>query len=159
MATHSSVLAWRIPGTREPDGLPSMGSHRVRHDWNDLAAAAAVARPFCCCSVYESCPTLCDPMDCNTPGFPVLHYLPECTQIHIHWVCDAISNHLILCCSLLLLLSIFPSIKVFSNELALFIRWPNYCNFSFSISPSSEYSGLISFRIDLFDLAVQETLI
>ena len=69
------------------------------------------------------------------------------------------SNHLILCHPLLLLPLIFPSIRVFSNELALFIRWPNYCNFSFSISPPSEYSGLISFRIDLFDLAVQETLI
>ena len=67
------------------------------------------------------------------------------------------SNHLILCCPLFLLPSIFPSIRVFSNELALHIRWPKYC--SFSISPSSEYSGLISFRIDKFDLlAVQETL-
>ena len=71
-----------------------------------------------------------------------------------------LSNHLILCCSLLLLLSIFPSIRVFFNELALCIRWPNYCNLSFSISPSSEYSGLISFRIDWFDLlAAQGTLI
>ena len=69
------------------------------------------------------------------------------------------SNHLILCHPLLLLPSIFPSIRVFSNESALHIRWPNYWNFSFSISPSNEYSGLISFRTDLFDLlAVQETL-
>ena len=68
------------------------------------------------------------------------------------------SNHLILCCPLLLLPSVFPSIKVFSNESALHIRWPKYWSFSFSISPSNEYSGLISFRIDGFDLAVQRTL-
>ena len=68
------------------------------------------------------------------------------------------SNHLLLCRPLLFLLSIFPSIRVFSNELALCIRWPKYWNFSFSISPSSEYSGLISFRIDWFDLAVPGTL-
>ena len=69
-----------------------------------------------------------------------------------------LSNHLILCCPLLLL-SIFPSIKVFSNELAVYIRWPNYWSFSFSISPSNEHLGLISFRIDWFDLlAVQRTL-
>ena len=68
------------------------------------------------------------------------------------------SNHLILCCSLLLLPSIFPSIRVFSNESVLHIRWPEYWNFSFSISPSSEYSGLISFITDLFDLAVQGSL-
>ena len=70
-----------------------------------------------------------------------------------------LSNHLIICCPLLLLPSIFPSIKVFSNESALCIRWPKYWSFSFSISPSNEYSGLISFRIDWFDLLdVQETL-
>ena len=69
------------------------------------------------------------------------------------------SNHLILCCPLLLLSSIFPSIRVFSNESVLRIRWPKYCSFSFSISPSNEYSGLISFTIDWFDLlAVQGTL-
>ena len=70
-----------------------------------------------------------------------------------------LSNHLILCCPLLLLPSIFPSIRVFPNELALHIRWPNYWSFSFSCSPSNEYSGLISFRIDWFDLlAAQGTL-
>ena len=68
------------------------------------------------------------------------------------------SNHLILCCPLLLRPSIFPSIRVFSKESILHIRWPKYCSFSFSISPSSEYSGLISFRIDRFDLAVQGTI-
>ena len=104
MATHSSVLAWRISGTGEPGGLPSMGSHRVGHNWSDLASAAAAA------------------------------------------------NHLILWHPLLLLASIFPSIRVFSNESVLCIRWPKYWSFSYSISPSNEYSGLISFRIDWFDL-------
>ena len=96
-------------------------------------------------------------MDCSMPGFPVYHQLPEFTQTHIHWVSDACSN-LILCCPLLLLPSIFPSIRVLSNESVLQIRWPKYWSFSFSISPSNEYSGLISFRMDWFDdLAVQGT--
>ena len=96
-------------------------------------------------------------MDCKMPGFPVLHYLPEFAQAHVHWVDDA-TNHLILC-PLLLLPSVFPRIRVFSNESVLHIRWPKYWSFSFSISPSNEYSGLISFRIDWFDLlAVQGIL-
>ena len=97
-------------------------------------------------------------MNCSTPGFPVLHYLLEFAQTHVHWVVMP-SNHLILCCPLLLLPSFFPSIRTFSNESALRIRWPKYWSFSFSISPSNEYSGLISFTIDWFDLlAVQRTL-
>ena len=110
-------------------------------------------------SVAQSCPTLCDSMDCNTSGLPVHHQLPEFTQTHVHWVSVMPSNHLILCCPLLLLPSIFPSIRVFSNESALRIGWPKYWCFSFSISPSNEYSGLISFRMDWLDLlAVQGTL-
>ena len=101
--------------------------------------------------VTQSCPTLCDPMACSTPGFPVHHQLPELAQTHVHGVNDAI-NHLILCRLLLLLPSIFPSIRVFSSESVLCIRWPKYWSFSFSISPSSEYSGLIFFRMDWFDL-------
>ena len=98
-------------------------------------------------------------MDCSTPGFPILHHLPEFAQTHVHRVDDAI-HHLILCRPLLLLPSIFSSIKVFSNELTLLhIRWPQYWSFSFSISLSNEYSGLISFRMDWFDLlVVQGTL-
>ena len=109
-----------------------------------------------CCLFSESCPTLCYPVNCSTPGFPVLHYLPEFVQImSIELVMP--SCHLILCCPLLLLPSIFPSIRVFSNELAPCIRWPKYWSFSFSISPFSEY--LISFRIVWFNLlAVQGTL-
>ena len=105
--------------------------------------------------VAQLCPTICDPMDCSMPGFPVLHYLLEFAQImSIESV--MLSNHLILCHPHFLLPSIFPSIRVFSSELALSIRWPKYWSFSFSISLSNEYSGLISFRIDWFDLhAVQ----
>ena len=105
-----------------------------------------------------SCLTLCDPMDCSMPGFPVLHCLLEFPQTHIHWVIDAIQpSHPLL--PLLLLPSISPSIRVFSNKSALCIRWLKYWSFSFSISSSNEYSGLISFRIDKFDiLAIQKTL-
>ena len=106
----------------------------------------------------KSCPTLCNPMDCSTPGFPVLHHLLELAQIHVHSGNDAIQpSHL--CCPLLLLPPIPPSIRVFSNESALFMRWPKYWSFSFNISPSNEHPGLISFRMDWFDLfAVQRTL-
>ena len=107
---------------------------------------------------------LFNPMDCSTPGSSVLHYLSEFPQImSIQSVMPA--NHLILCHPLLLLPSIFssikvfPSIKVFSSESALCIRWPKYWSFTFSTSPSNEYSGLIFLRIDWFDLlAVQGTL-
>ena len=104
------------------------------------------------------CLALCDPVDCSTPGFPVLHYLLDLLKLmSIESVMP--SNLLISCRPLLLLPLIFPTIRVFSNESALCIRWSKYWSFSFSISPSNEYSGLISFRIDWFDLlAVQGTL-
>ena len=97
-------------------------------------------------------------MDYSTPGLSVHHHSQSLFKLtSIESVMP--SNHLILCCPLLLLLSIFPSIRVFSNESALRIRWPKYWNFSFSISPSNEYSGLISFRVGCLDLlAVQGTL-
>jgi len=101
-------------------------------------------------SVAQSCPTLCDPMDFSMPGLPVHHQLPEFTQIHVYWVGDAI-QHLILCSPLLLPLSIFPSIRVFSNESVFHIRWLKYWSFSFSISPSNEYSGLIFFRTSILE--------
>ena len=94
-------------------------------------------------------------MNCSTPGFPVIHDLPEFVQTPVHWVSDAIQLF-ILCCPLLLLLSTFPSIRIFSDEPDLHIRWPKY--WSFTISPSNEYSGLISFRMDWLDLTVQGTL-
>ena len=98
-------------------------------------------------------------MDCSMPGFPVLCQLLELTQTHVHDELVMSSNHLILCHSLLLLSSIFPSIRVFSDESVLCIRWSKYWSFYFSISPSNEYSGLISFTVDWLDLlAVQGTL-
>ena len=108
-------------------------------------------------SVAQLCPAFCDPMDCSTPGLPLHHQLLEFTQTNVHWVVP--SNHFILCCPLLLPPSIFLSIRVFSNDSLIHIRWPKYWSFSFSISPSNEYSGLISFRMDWIDLlAVQGTL-
>ena len=95
------------------------------------------------------------PMDCSTPGFPVHHQLLELAQTHVHWVSDAIQQSY----SFLFLPSIFPSIRVFSEESVRYIRWPKSWSFSFSISLSNKYSGLISFRIDWLDLlAVQGTL-
>ena len=108
---------------------------------------------------------LCNPLDCSTPGFPVHHQLQELVQIHVHQARDTIHQasdaiyqasdaiqpfHPL--SSLLLLPSVFPSIRVFSNESVLHIRWPNYWSFSFNISPYNEYSGLISFRVDWMDL-------
>ena len=101
--------------------------------------------------------TLCNPLDCNLPGFPVLYHLHELAETHVHWVSDAIQPSIL--CHPLLPASIFPSIRVFSNELALCITWPKYWSFSISFSPSNEYLGLISFRMDWLDLlAVQGTL-
>ena len=113
---------------------------------------------MCCCSVPKSHLTLCHPKDCSTTGSSVLHFFLEFAQIHVHWVSDAIwPSHSLLPSSLLP--SIFPSIRFFSNEFALWIRWPKYRSFSFSRSPSNEYSDLISFRMDWFDLlSVQEIL-
>ena len=108
-------------------------------------------------SVAQSCLALWDPMNRSTPGLLVHHQLSSLRLTSIESVMP--SSHLILCCPLLLLPSIFPSIRVFSNESALQIRWPKYWNFNFNISPSNEYSGLISFRMDWLDLlVVQGTL-
>ena len=111
----------------------------------------------CCCSATKLCPNLCDPMGCSPPRSSVLHY---------HWKLlkfmsiksVMLSNHLILCCPLLLPPSIFPSIRVFSSESVLLFSWLKYWIFSSSISPSNVYSGLISFRMDCFALlAVQDS--
>ena len=98
-----------------------------------------------CCSVTKSCPTICNPMDSSMPGFPIFQSLLKLMSIESVMP----TNHLILFCLLLLLLSIFPSIRVFSKDLTLHIRWPKYWSLSFSISPSNKYSGLISFRMQL----------
>ena len=108
-------------------------------------------------SVAQSCPTLCYPMDCSQASLSITNFRSLLKLMSIKSVMP--SNHLILCRPLLLLPSIFPSIRVFSNESLLQIRWPKYWSFSFNISPSNEYSGLIFFRMDLLDLlAVQGTL-
>ena len=109
-------------------------------------------------SVAQSCPTLCDPMNRSMPGFPVFTISRRLLKLMSTELMMP-SNHLIPCHPLLLMPSILSSIKVFSNQSVLRIRQPKYWSFSFSISPSNEYSGLISFRIDYFDLlAVQGTL-
>ena len=104
-----------------------------------------------CCSVAQSCPTLCDPVDCSTPGFPSMLKLMSIESVMP-------SNHLVLCHFLLLLPSIFPSIRVFSSESALHIRWPKYWSFRVSISPSNEYSELISFRTDVIAISFSSAI-
>ena len=123
-----------------------------------ISLKAQLMLPVQFSSVAQSCPALCDPMNHSTPGLPVYHQLLEPTQTHAHWVGDAIqpTEPLRL---LLLPPSIFPSIRAFSKESVLHIRWPKYWSFSFSISPYNEYSELISLRNNWFDLlAVQGTL-
>ena len=145
-------------------GIKHLHAFRVVCNFNVSLSASSVLTPTILLkqcsyiSVTQSCPTLCNPRDCRTPGFPVHHQLLEFAQTHVHWVGDAIQpSHPLLI--LLLLPSIFPSIRVFPNESALHIRWPEYWSFSFSISSSNECLGLISFRMDWFDLlAVQGTL-
>ena len=122
-----------------------------------LASKWTTTYMSCCCSVAKSCPNLCNPMDYSMPGYPVSHYLWEFPQMYVHWVGDAIQpSHLLSAPSPTFNL---PSIRVFSNESVLRIRWPKYWSFSFSISPYNEYSRLISFRMDWLDvLVVQRTL-
>ena len=109
-------------------------------------------------SVAQLCPSLCNPVNRSMPGLPVHHQLPEFTQTQFHRADDAIQpSHPL--SSLLLLPPILPGIRVFSNQSTFHMRWPKYWSFSFSITPSNECSGLISFRMDWFDLlAVQGTL-
>ena len=133
-------------------------SSKSSHDADAAGLGTILWKPLSVSSVTLLCPTLCNPRDCSTPGFPVHHQLLELAQTHVHQVGDAI-QHLILCRPFLFLPSIFPSIRVFSNESVLHIRWPKYWSFSFSISPSNEYSALISFMMDWFDLLeIQGTL-
>ena len=134
--------------------------HASAGDARDVGLIPGLGRsPWsCCCSVTLACLTLCDPMECSLPGFPVFPISQNLLKLmSIQSVMP--SNHLVLCHPLLLLPLICPSIRVLSSESALGIRWPKYWSFSFSISPSNEYSGLISFRMDwLALLAVQGTL-
>ena len=130
-----------------PDGTVEKNLPAIAGDTRDTGSIPKLGSSFQFSSVAQSCPTLCNPMNCSTPGLPVHHQLPESTQtMSIESVMP--SNHLILCRALLLLSPIPPSIRVFSNEAALHIRWPKYWSFSFNISPSNEHPGLISFRMD-----------
>ena len=153
MATHSSILAWKIPWTGEPGGLQSIGSQRVG---NDRATNTSDLCQFS--SVTQSCPTLCDPMNCSTPGLPVHHQLPEFTQTHVHWIGVAIRpSHP--------LSSPSPPALNLSQHQGLF-RWvsssyqvPKVLEFQHQCQSSNEHPGLISFRMDWLDLlAVQGTL-
>ena len=139
-----------------------MQSHSIdfnnlsRYWYIDLAkgfSVSALLTFFCCCSGPQSCPILCDPMDCSTLGFPVLHYLLEFTQTYVHQIGDAIQpSHPLLSPSPPAFKLSQHQVRVFSSESALHIKWPKYWSLNFSTSPSNEYSGLISFRIDWFDL-------
>ena len=156
MATHSSVLAWRIPGTAEYGGLPSMGSQ----SWTRLRQLSSSSSSSPICQFLFSSSVVAQSLS------PVQLFVTLWTAARqislsftISWSLLKLmsksvtpSNNLILCRPLLLPpASVFPSISVFSNESGLHIRWPKYWSFSFSISPSNEYSGLICLRIDWFD--------
>ena len=112
---------------------------------------AVLGCSYYCCSVSQLCLTFCNPTDCSMPGFLVLHHFLELDQIHVHWVGDTTQpSHPVI--PFTSRLQSFPASRVFSSESVLHIRLPKYWSFSFSISPSNEYLGLISFRIDWFDL-------
>ena len=147
----SPALAARF-FTAEPPGMPV---YYIKYVKNTAADPGFIGYPHHPSSVQfssvaQSCPTLWDPMNRSTPGLPVHHQLPEFTQTHVESVMP--SSHLILCRPLLPLPPILPSIRVFSNESTLHMRWPKYWSFSFRIIPSKEMPGLISFRMDWLDL-------
>ena len=167
MAIHSSTIAWKIPWTEEPGRLQSMGSQRVGHNWATSLSLSLYHyhRKLNKWSWQESVQVNCSAVPNSVTPRAVaqeasLFITNSQSLLKLMSVKSVMpSNHLILCHPLLLPPSIFPSIRVFSNESVLRIRWPKYWSFSFSISPSNEYSGLISFRIDWLDLlAVQGTL-
>ena len=115
-------------------------------DWSSIPTLEC-----CCCSVTQMCPTLWDLTECNTPSFPILYYLSNFALTHVLWVSDAIQQSHSLSHPLSCPQS-FPASGSFSNKSAFCIRWPKYWSFNFSVSPSNEYSGLISFRVDWFEL-------
>ena len=159
MATHSSILAWESPWTEEPGGLQSMGSQRVRHDWatnihTDKLEEVGISSVQSLSGVQ----LFVTPWTAaHQASLSITNSWSLLKLMSIESVMP--SSYLTLFHPLLLPPSIFPSIRVFSSESVLCIRWPKYRSFSFSIRPSNEYSGLISFKIDWFDLlAVQGTL-
>ena len=172
---HPTISSSVVPFSSWPQSFPASGSFPVSQLFTSGgqstgASASASVLPiniqgwfplgltsFQFSSVTQSCLTLCDPMDCSTPGLPDLRHSWSLLKLMSTELVMPF-NHLVLCHPRLLPPSVFPTIRVFSNESALHIRWPMYWSFSFSISPSNQYSGLISFRIDWFDiLAVQRT--
>ena len=147
---YRSGLLFPSPGDLPKSGIKPR-SHTLQTNYLPYEQPGKQAHQFS--SVAQSCPTLSDPMKCTTPGLPVHHQLLEFTQTHALQSVMPFS-HLIVCHPLLLLPPIPPSITVFSNESTLSMRWPKYWSFSFSISPSKEHPGLISFRKDWLDLLV-----
>ena len=166
MATHTNILAWRVPWREKPGRLQSMVSQRVRHDWNDLHAGndnntvvvLNTVKSFSSVQSLSRVRLFATPwMTTRQASLSITNSRNLLKLMSVESVMP--SNHLILCHPLFLLPSIFPSIKVFSNDLAVLIRWPKYWRFSFSISSSIEYSGLTFFRVERFDLlVVQEAL-
>ena len=148
MATHSSDLAWRIQWTEKPCRWELVGLQRDGNDWSDFSLVQTLS---CVRLFVTSSTAACQASLSITNSWSLLKLMSVESVMP--------SNHLILCHPLLLPPSIFLSIRVFSNEAVLCIRWPKYWSFSFSISPSNEHSGLISFRMDWLDLpAIQGTL-
>ena len=149
METYSSILAWRIPGTGEPVGLPSMGSHRVGHVWSSSSSSITDFNILFYLKPYFGLVQFSRSVGSDSLRPHGLQHtrLPCPSPTHKTLKLMSIksvmlSNHLIFCRPLLHLPSIFPSIRVFSNESVLCIMWPKYWTFSFSLSPSNEYSGL-----------------
>ena len=151
MVTHFSIPAWRIPWTENPGGLQSTGLQKVWHGWANVTQFSSV-QSLSHVRLFSNPWTAA-----RQASLSIINSQSLLKLMSIESVMP--SNHLLLCRPLLLPPSVFPSIKLFSSESVLHIRWPKYWSFSFNISPSNEYSGLISFRIDWFDLlAVQGTL-
>ena len=154
IAIHPSILAWRIPCTEEPGGLQFMGSQRVRYDWatNTITTEQILLLLLIFVgSVKFSHSVMSDSLQPSRQASLSITNSRSLLKLRSNKSVMP-SNHLTLCHPLLFLSSIFPSIRVSSNESVLRIRWTKYWSFSLSISPSNEYSGLISFRVDWFDL-------
>ena len=159
MATHSSTLAWKIPWTEEPGRLQSMGSLRVGHDW---ATSISLFTFMHWRRKWQPTPVFLPGESQGRRSLVGCCLWVAQHQTRLKWLSSSSSsifiesvmpsNYLIFCCPLLLLPSIFPNIRVFSNELALRIRWPKYWSFRFNISPFNEHPGLISFRMDWLGL-------
>ena len=188
IATHFSIFAWEITWTQEPGVLQSVGSQKIwtwlrdqtttylLYPWEIPRKTVRISKrsealnlgecqgwwfstsKCCCCSVTKSCPALCDPKKCSTPGLTVLQCILEFSQTQVHWVCDAIQPSHPLSPGSPTSLNLSQHESLF-QWIGILISWPNYWSFSLSISPSNEYSRLISFMIDWFDIhTVQGTL-